>query len=431
MKNLIQPFILLLLIVSCTPQKESRSNIDELAIDYVKLTLEIAAHDPWYWDDYYGPDSLKFTGVILDTFPKEDFLNRASSLKLELDEISKSPISLEDEKLRANWMSAQLTAVDRGIRLYSGEFGTFDEEAEDLIGVKVQSYDSTYFIEAIAELNTVLPGEGTFKERFDALISRFEVPEEKLDTCLKVAIEAVRKITLERLDLPEDESITIEFVHDKWWNAFVLPLDPYQTLLQINLDYKWDIAELINIACHECYPGHHTYGAMQAKNIYVDKGWVEILDPENPWGGPQIVIEEGLAIYANEMAFPGESYDKFAKEVIMPLAGLDTTGAYAYLLVKRFARRKLRNALTEAARGFVNGTMTENEATHWVNDFALRGSAINTVMNDRTYIAHYTCGRDLVKNYIEAHSSSDDERWEAYGKLLSTLVVPKDLVKEE
>lgn len=431
MKYLIQPFIILLLVASCTSQKESRSNINELAIDYVKLTLEIAAHDPWYWDDYYGPDSLKFTGVILDTFPKEDFLDRVSSLKLELDEVSMSPESSEEEKLRANWMSSQLTAVDRGIRLYSGEFGTFDEEAEDLIGVKVPRYDSTYFIEAIAELDTVLPGEGTFKERFDALISRFEVPEEKLDTCLKVAIEATRKITLERLDLPEDESITIEYVRDKWYKAFVSLLGPYQTLFAINLDYKLDIAELINYACHECYPGHHTYVAMQAKNIYFDKGWVEILDPENPWGGPQIVIEEGLAIYANEMAFPGESYYKFAKEVLMPLAGLDTTGAYAYLLVKRFARRKLTYAFNEAARGIVNGTMTEDEVTHWVNDFALRGSAIRMVKDSRTFVAHYSCGRDLVKNYIEAQSSSDDERWEAYGKLLSTLVVPKDLVKEE
>ena len=114
----------------------------------------------------------------------------------------------------------------------------------------------------------------------------------------------------------------------------------------------------------------------------------------------------------------------------MPLAGLDTTGANAYLLYNRLSRWKLRNAYIEAARGFVNGTMTEDEFIHWVKDFALRPKALNMVKN-RTYVAHYTCGRDLVKNYIEAHSSSDDERWEVYGKLLSTLVVPKDLVNEE
>jgi len=430
MRNLIQLVIIFLLFASCTPQKKSGSNINDLAINYVKLTLEIAAHDPWYWDDYYGPDSLKFTGVILDTFPKEDFLYRVSSLKFELDEISKSPESSEDEKLRANWMSTQLTAVDRGIRIYSGEFGTFDEEAEDLIGVKVPSYDSTYFIEAIAELDNALPGEGTFKERFDALISRFEIPEEKLDTCLKATIEVVRKITRERLDLPEDESVTIEYVRDKPYSAFVAYLGHYQTILRINLDYKVDIADLINLACHECYPGHHVNNVMLEKNIYVDKGWVEILNPENPWGGPQTVIKEGIAVYSIDMALPGESYDKFAKGVLMPLAGLDTTGADAFLLHNRLSRWKLRNALTEAARGIVDGTMTEDEVNHWVKDFALRPKALYMIKVGRTYIAHYTCGRDLVKNYVEVQSSSDDEHWEAYGKLLSTLVVPKDLVKE-
>lgn len=429
MRNLIKSVIILLLIASCTPQKESGSNINELAIDYVKLALEIAAHDPWFSDDYYGPDSLKFTGAILDTFPKEDFLNRVSSLKLELAEISTSPESSEEEKLRANWMSSQLTAYDRGIRIYSGEFGTFDEEAEDLLGVKVPSYDSTYFIAAIAELDTVLPGEGTFKERLEALISRFEIPEDKLDTCFKVAIEAARKITLERFDLPKEESITIEFVRDKLWGGSVISKGRYQSLFKINLDHKLDICRAINFACHEGYPGHHVHSVMLEKNLF-RKGWVEISEPDNPYGSPQTLISEGIAVYAIDMAFPGESYNKFAKEVMMPLAGLDTTGADAYCLYYRL-RWKLGSALIEAARGIVNGTMTEDEVTHWLNDFALRPSALWMVKDGRTYIANYSCGGDLVKNHIEAQSSSDDDRWEAFGKLLSTLVVPKDLVKEE
>ena len=115
----------------------------------------------------------------------------------------------------------------------------------------------------------------------------------------------------------------------------------------------------------------------------------------------------------------------------MPLAGMDTTGASAFLLYNRLSRWKLRNAYIEAARGFVDGTMTEEEVTHWVEDFALRPKALNAVKNGRTFIASYTCGRDIVKNYVEAQSSSDNERWEAYSKLLSTLVVPKDLVNEE
>jgi hypothetical protein len=369
----------------------------------------------------------------LDTFPKKAFLNRVNSLKLELEEISSSPESTEEEKLRANWMSSQLTAFDRGIRIYSGEFGTFDEEAEDLLGVKVPSYDSTYFIAAIAELDTVLPGEGMFEERLAALNSRFEIPEDKLDTCYKVAFEAARKITLERFDLPEEESITFEYMSAlrQGGAGYIRYQGRYQSLVKINLDHKRDICEVINFACHEGYPGHHVHSVMLEKNLYNDKGWVEISLPHNPYGSPRTLISEGIAVYAIDMAFPGESYDKFAKEVMMPLAGLDTTGAAAYCLYHRLRRWKLHFALSEAARGMVNGTMTEDEVTHWVNDFALRGNALGMVKDDRTYMALYPCGGDLVKNHIEAQSSSDDGRWEAFGKLLSTLAVPKDLLKEE
>ena len=263
----------------------------------------------------------------------------------------------------------------------------------------------------------------------EALISRFEIPEDKLDTCFKVAFEAARKITLERLDLPKEESFTIEYVRDKLWPASVTSKGRYQSVVKINLDHKFDICTVINYTCHEGYPGHHVHSVMFGKNLS-SKGWVEILDPDNPYGSPQTLISEGIAVYAGFMAFPGESYNKFAKEVMMPLAGLDTAGADAYCLYHRL-RWKLGYAMNEAARGIVNGTMTEDECTHWVNDFALRPSALWMVKNGRTYIANYSCGGDLVKNHIEAQSSSDDERWEAYGKLMSNLVVPNDLLKEE
>ena len=264
-------------------------------------------------------------------------------------------------------------------------------------------------------------------------VYKYNLSEEKLDTCFKVAFEAARKITQERFDLPKEESFTFEYMSD-WWlgrAGYLGYQGRYQSLVKTNLDHKMDICGVINFACHEGYPGHHVHSVMLKKNLYTSKGWIEISLIDCPTSSPMNLITEGIAVYAIDMAFPGESYDKFAKEVMMPLAGLDTTGADAYCLYHRLRRWKLHFALSEAARGVVDGTMTEDEVTHWVNDFALRGSALQMVKDDRTYIALYPCGGDLVKNHIEAQSSSDDERWEAFGKLLSNLVVPKDLVKEE
>lgn len=431
MKNLGQLTILLFLINSCAPSEEQGRSVIEMAIDYVKLGLEIGEYDPAFVDAYYGPDSLKFKGIKLDSLPKENFLRRVAVLKLELGTISASSKSSDEEKLRANWMTSQLTAFDRRIKIASGEFGTFDEEAEDLFGVKIPSYDSTHFIALLAELDAVLSGEGTLDERKEALISKFTIPEDRIDTVFMVAIEAARKITQERFDLPEGETFTLEYVRDKTWSGYNWYQGNYTSLIQINLDRPILVDRVIDLACHEGYPGHHVYNMMLEKNVYVDKGWVEI--SLYPLFSPMSLIAEGSANYGIEMAFPGESYNIFAKDVLLPLAGLDTTGADAYFKYIRI-KSKLNYARNEAARGIVNGTMTEEEYTHWLEDFAMINSSVPFIKAYRSYMVNYNYGKDLVKNYIEnqveSGVSSEDDRWEAFDKLLSNPVMPKELVVE-
>lgn len=428
MRNLIQSLTLLFLITSCTPQKESRIDLNELAIEYVKLGLEIAEYDPSISEGYYGPDSLKFSGVKLDSLPEEDLINRINLLKSELAEISNGLKSSDEEKLRANWISSQLTAFNRRINIVVGEFSSFDEEAMDLYGVKIPNYDSTYFNSLIAELNDILPGEGTITDRKEALISRFEIPDDKLDTCFKVAIEAARKITQARFDLPKDENFTLEFVRDKVWGGINQYQGDYLSLCQINIDRKIYVDVVIDYAAHEGYPGHHVFGVMLEKNLYVDKGWVEI--SLNPVFSPQAFIAEGTAMYATDLAFPGETLKNFAKEVLMPLAGLDTTGVDAYFKFLDI-KSKLGYAAVEAARGIVNNTMTEDEYMHWLNDFAMKGNSVHFIKATRSYIANYSYGKELVKNYIESQSSSFDDRWKAFDKLLSNPILPDQLREKE
>jgi hypothetical protein len=64
------------------------------------------------------------------------------------------------------------------------------------------------------------------------------------------------------------------------------------------------------------------------KNLYRDKGWVEI--SFYPLFSPQSFIAEGSANYGIALAFPGEEKVRFAKEVLLPLAGVDTAGIERY-----------------------------------------------------------------------------------------------------
>jgi hypothetical protein len=423
--------LIILVLSACSSKKEVGRSVDDLAIEYVKLGLEIGEYDPAFVDAYYGPDSLRFIGEKKEIFPKEDFLNRVVELKEGLKKISNSESSTDDEKLRSNWMFSQLTAYDRRVRIASGELATFDEEAKELFGVSVPTYDSIYFISLIAELDQALPGSGTLEERMSAIQSRFIIPADKLDTVFNVAIETARKITREKFELPEGETFTLEYVRDKPWSGYNWYQGNYNSLIQINIDKPIYVDRVIDLACHEGYPGHHVYNMLLEKNLYADKGWVEI--SLYPLYSPQSLIAEGSANYGIDMVFPGDSFNKYSKEILMPLAGLDTAGADAYFKYISL-KSKLNYARNEAARGIINGTMTEKEYNHWLEDFALIKTSVPFIEAYRSYVVNYNYGKDLVKNYIEnqveSQSSSDEDRWDAFKKLLSNPVLPEELVSD-
>lgn len=132
--SVLLPFILLFLL-SCAKkeQKTEAQQLNYLAENYVRLGLTIGLYDADFVDAYYGPDSLKPAISKSDIFPKDSLLNLVtelrSSLKNSIEKLNDS------SKVRARWMSQQLLAFDRRIRIYSGEFKTFDEESKELFGI--------------------------------------------------------------------------------------------------------------------------------------------------------------------------------------------------------------------------------------------------------------------------------------------------------
>ncbi|WP_420582928.1 hypothetical protein [Reichenbachiella sp.] len=414
------------LLAACQPTVRKK-NLNDLATDYVRLGLEIGKYDPVFVDAYYGPDSLAYTGEVTDSFPKERFREKVASLKAELETLANAPAATKEEAMRANWISSQLTAFDRRIRIFAEDYGTFDEEAEELFGVKIPTYDSTHFIKLIEKLDRILPGTGDITERVKILTGKFIIPEDRLDTVFQVAIHEARRITSEKFDMPKEETFTLEYVQDKVWGGYNWYQGNYNSLIQINTDNPLGIDRAIDLACHEGYPGHHVYNMMLEKNLYNEKGWVEI--SLYPLFSPQSLIAEGSANYGIEMAFPEEEYDKFATEVLMPLAGLDTAGASVYFEYIDL-REKLNYARNEAARGIINGTMSESEIDHWLEDFALTTTSRPFIKQNRTYIVNYNYGKDMVKAYIESQSETLEDRWKPLGVLLSSPVTPKEMLPE-
>jgi hypothetical protein len=235
--------------------------------------------------------------------------------------------------------------------------------------------------------------------------------------------------------LPATESFTLEYVTNKPWSGYNWYKGNYNSVIQINIDQPILIDRAIDLACHEGYPGHHVYNMLLEKNLYREKGWIEI--SLYPLFSPQSLIAEGSANYGIQVAFPGDEQQLFSKNVLLPLAGLDTTGIAAYFTALSL-KTKLNYARNEAARGLLSKTITEAEASRWLTTYALMSEegakkSISFINKYRSYVLNYNYGQDLVKNYIEAGGGTEANparRWQLFGWLLSNEVTPGDLMKK-
>jgi hypothetical protein len=287
----------------------------------------------------------------------------------------------------------------------------------------------------VAQLDVLLPGKGNMNKRFQLLADRFVIPKNKLDTVFHAAIAECRKRTQEHYTIPAGENFKLEFVTNQPWSGYNWYKGNYQSLIQINTDLPILIDRAIDVGSHESYPGHHLYNMLLEKKLYHDKGWVEI--SLYPLFSPQSLIAEGSANYGIDMVFPGEEAKiTFCKEVLLPLAGLDTTGITKYFKAGAI-KGELNFARNEVGRGMLNKTMDSTTVMRWLKDYCLMSEegakkSISFIKANRSYVINYNHGMALVKNYISTKAGASpgtEKRWEVFGELLSNPVLPKDLLK--
>ncbi|HEY0356727.1 MAG TPA: hypothetical protein VGC29_11010 [Flavisolibacter sp.] len=416
-----------------TRKEDHHAEFNRLAENYVRLGLFIGQYDPSFVDAYYGPDSLRPAPVKDTFFPRDSLLQVVNQMISSVARYSDTTFANDTLQLRAGWIGKQLQAFGRRIRWVAGEKVSFDREAKELFDVEPPHYSEHHFKSLIVTLDSLLPGKGNIQERVLALSKEFIIPKNKVDTVFKAAYNEARKRTIAQMDLPAGEKFQFEYVTGKPWSGYNWYKGNYTSLIQQNLDLPIAIERAIDLACHEGYPGHHVYNMLLEKNLYRDKGWVEI--SLYPLYSPQSLIAEGSANFGIEMTFPGEEKNRFAKQVLFPLAGLDTANADIYFQMLEI-KSKLNYARNEAARGVLDGTLDDESAIQWMMDYMLVSKAqaekyLSFIKANHSYVICYNYGLDLVKNYIENNGgtvSSPAKRWALFRWLLSNPVTPRDLL---
>jgi len=416
--------LITLALAACGPRPDVAKNatIDELVEEYLFLELSMALHDPAHVDAYFGPEGIK-AAAEAENPGLEEIRARSESLAAQFRNVG-------GDVVRVEGLLARLRALDARIDLAGGKTATFDEESERLFGVRAPDYDAAHFDTILAEIDALLPGDDELSVRVNEFRSQFEVPPDKLAAVLETATEECRRRTLEFIALPDGESYTVEYVTDKPWSGYNWYQGDSQSLIQFNTDLPRRIDGAVDLGCHEGYPGHHTYNALLEQNLVHDRGWIEY--SLYPLFSPQSLIAEGSGNYGIQLAFPGDERIQFEREVLFPIAGLDASEADRYYALDKLLG-KLNYAGNEAARDYLNGDMTREQAIDWLVRYSLmtperaaqRADFIDTY---RSYVINYNYGKDLVRDYMERGTDDPAERWSRFEELLSSPKLPSDLL---
>lgn len=400
--------------------QDAQPDLDAMALEYVNLALELGTHDDGYIDAYIGPPEIRRRA---EAAPRD-----VATIERELGRMVAQLQGDAPLAGRAKYLHSQLLAVHTRARMLQGAKYSFDEESRLLYGSVSPRHDEAWFaaiIERVASL--VPPGPGTLLQRLERFNKEFATPGKRLDDAMQRALQECRKRTAPHIQLPDGEHFRLEYVTDRVWGGYNWYKGAYVSLLQINTDTGPSAGRLVDLGCHEGYPGHHLYNLMMEQRLVRGRGWLEF--SVQPLYTPQALFMEGTANYGIEMAFPGREQLHFERDVLFPILGMDASHAERYWQIRQ-ARRDLSYARTHAAREYQDGRWTREQAIEWLMKYGLqsrREAEGGMAFYDKygAYIINYNRGRDLVRHYVE--SAGPEHRWERYKGLLGSTRIPADL----
>jgi len=396
--------------------KADAASLDLIAEEFVKLVLGVGVHDPGFVDAYQGPAEWA-EAAKADARPLELLESDAQGLLISLAKAN------GDNPGDRGVMLEKLTrATLTRIQMDMGKTFPFDEETKLLYDTVAPQYDPAEFDAALAEIDKLLPGEGSVAERVDAFRNSLAIPADKLQPVFDAAIAECRKRTLEHYALPENETFTLSFVTNKPWSGYNWYQGDYNSLIEVNTDFPIIIDRAVDLGCHEGYPGHHTWNAYLERDVLGEKGWIEY--SIYPLFSPLSVTAEGSANYGIELAFPGDEKIAFERDVLFPLAGLNPQDAVTLEALGKLQRR-LSHASNYIAREYLDGHITRDQALDLNVKYMLQSreraeQGIGFIEQYRGYVLNYNVGRDVVAAYIKRNAVDGKSTWDAFETLLET-----------
>jgi hypothetical protein len=374
---------------------------------YLRLGLRVGRHVEGIVDAYFGPAGL---AAAVEAEPLAEPAALAADADALLDE-------LED-----GWLRDQMVGLRTYVGVLAGETLPYADEVEGCFGVRPTHTDESVFEEAHELLADALPGAGPLGERHARWEESIRVPCERIERIVTAVIGQARELTRGLVTLPADEGVAVELVRDVPWLAFCEYLGDLRSRISVNVDLPMSALELLVLAVHETYPGHHTERCSKEQRLVRERGLVEetlVLVPT-----PQSHVSEGIATLAPSLLLEGEGGPALA--AILRAEGIELDVDQALAVAR--ARAPLRWAEVNAALMLHAGGAAADDVRAYLERWGLMPPELAAHMlrffgepTSRTYVVTYAAGLELCGAYVAGEPGR-------FGRLLTEQVRLRDLL---
>ena len=374
----------------------------DVPLEYVRLGLRFDRLEPGFVDAYTGAKRIRAEVESEPAPTPQGLRDQARALLRELD-----AAGLPDD--RADFLRGQLTGLECSARKMSGEPVGFLEEVRGYFQVDLTLGDPAGYAAAHAELEGLLPGDGTLAERYAAHRRREECPPQRLEAAVHALSSALRDRVRGRYGLPEVETVRYEVVTDKPWSGFNYYEGDYRSRVAVNADLPHRLSQLVHLVAHESYPGHHTEHCRKERGLVERAGHVE--HTVFLVNTPECLMAEGLADLGVDAAV-GEDWGPWSADVLGDL-GLRFDGHLAERIAA--AAAPLNRVRQDAAVLLHDRGAGADEVAAYIQRWSLVSDErarqqlrFLTHPLWRAYITTYVEGYDLLHRWLAARPADQD-----------------------
>ena len=405
---------------------------DPIAHDYLLLALRLDQHIPGLVDGFFGPAELKARADIEELRP-------AAQLVADAEHLVERIAADVPEPDRRDWLTAQVVALRTQAEARAGDPLPYLEHVVRCFGWAPVRCDEAIFDAAAAEIDRLLPGPAPLAERLATWDERFTVPPDRVMAVLTWLVARFRARAATLFGLPAGEDLRIRTVTNQPWTGYNWYDGGRRSRFDLNTDLPARAAELIHVAAHETYPGHHLEHV--SKEVELVERLRRLESSILLINTPECLVSEGLADLGLRFASPPDAevdllvelYDRAGLAIAAVSAAARAAAETTVALQaprRRLAETRVNAALMRHADGIAHDVVLA-----WlerVGRFAPEVAAKRLEFIEhplwRTYVFVYHEGEALLRTWLEA--VPEPEQAARFGRLLREQLTPGAIAAE-